>query len=249
MAEVTKRDQRVRYFRQPKNIGWHNNFKFVLGQATGEFFMWAADDDEWNRQFIERCLANMGSAASVVSGCDILFRTTGHRDVVALPTLNLSLGTYLNLRMFLRDLAPGFIYGVHRRESLHWVLSESPFDWWDCYFVARQIAEGGIVTFQDVLFTMGIDADSYVLKPFDPGKGRLFRYRPFLQKVGTLIIYSSKLSFPQKLVLLNVTANYMADAFIRFESKARPRQVKLVRTLCSLKRILIRLGRKALKRI
>ena len=35
-------DARIQYFRQPENKGAAFNFKFVLEQATGEYFMWAA---------------------------------------------------------------------------------------------------------------------------------------------------------------------------------------------------------------
>jgi glycosyltransferase involved in cell wall biosynthesis len=40
-------DQRVIFHRQEKNLGPTHNFRFVLEKATGDYFMWAADDDEW----------------------------------------------------------------------------------------------------------------------------------------------------------------------------------------------------------
>lgn len=56
VQEFISLDNRIRYYRQPENIGPANNFKFVLEKATGEYFMWAADDDEWSDNFIEVCL-------------------------------------------------------------------------------------------------------------------------------------------------------------------------------------------------
>lgn len=38
-------DRRVRYIRQSRNLGAAENFKFVLGQARGRYYMWAAGDD------------------------------------------------------------------------------------------------------------------------------------------------------------------------------------------------------------
>jgi glycosyltransferase domain-containing protein len=46
------RDSRLRIFRQPSNIGPYRNFDFVLGQATGRYFMWATDDDTWEPDFV-----------------------------------------------------------------------------------------------------------------------------------------------------------------------------------------------------
>jgi glycosyltransferase involved in cell wall biosynthesis len=40
--EYAIRDSRIRYIRQHKNIGAIANFKFLLEQASGDFFMWAA---------------------------------------------------------------------------------------------------------------------------------------------------------------------------------------------------------------
>jgi glycosyltransferase involved in cell wall biosynthesis len=54
--EFVEKDHRVRYFRQEKNQGSVPNFIFALRQASGPFFMWAADDDEWEPVFIEKLL-------------------------------------------------------------------------------------------------------------------------------------------------------------------------------------------------
>jgi glycosyltransferase involved in cell wall biosynthesis len=48
------RDSRIRYIRQATNEGAFANFKFVLNEAKGEYFMWAAADDIWdaNQQYL-----------------------------------------------------------------------------------------------------------------------------------------------------------------------------------------------------
>lgn len=48
------RDLRVRYIRQSSNIGAAANFKFVLNQCIGTYFMWAAYDDKWSREWLEK---------------------------------------------------------------------------------------------------------------------------------------------------------------------------------------------------
>ncbi|PKL65051.1 MAG: hypothetical protein CVV32_05760 [Methanomicrobiales archaeon HGW-Methanomicrobiales-3] len=56
MTEYLKKDSRIQFYRQVENRGPLFNFEFVLAKATGEFFVWAADDDEWKEQYIEKCL-------------------------------------------------------------------------------------------------------------------------------------------------------------------------------------------------
>jgi len=52
----TKKDPRVIYYRQPKNIGMFPQYKFVLDKADGEYFMWASLDDIWEKDFIKTCV-------------------------------------------------------------------------------------------------------------------------------------------------------------------------------------------------
>lgn len=49
-------DPRVRYFRQPANIGSAANHNFVVREARGELFKWASDDDLYHRDLLLRCV-------------------------------------------------------------------------------------------------------------------------------------------------------------------------------------------------
>ncbi len=51
--EYALRDPRVRYIRQEENMGQLHNFRFVLEEARGEYFMWAYDDDWWAPTYVE----------------------------------------------------------------------------------------------------------------------------------------------------------------------------------------------------
>lgn len=56
IRELAADDPRIRYVRRPQNDGPTANFKAVLDAADAPFFMWAGDDDLWDKHFIERCL-------------------------------------------------------------------------------------------------------------------------------------------------------------------------------------------------
>ncbi len=51
--KYAEQDSRIRYVRQPRNMGSAFNFKFVLDEARGEYFLWAACDDVRSPDFIE----------------------------------------------------------------------------------------------------------------------------------------------------------------------------------------------------
>jgi glycosyltransferase involved in cell wall biosynthesis len=59
-------DSRVRYFRQPRNVGLSPNHNFVAEQARGELFKWAANDDLYARDLLERCVAALDERPDVV---------------------------------------------------------------------------------------------------------------------------------------------------------------------------------------
>ena len=49
-------DNRISYFLQERNIGAIANFDFVLAHAKSSYFMWAAYDDEWDKEYLESAL-------------------------------------------------------------------------------------------------------------------------------------------------------------------------------------------------
>ena len=63
----SKMDDRIRIFKQEKNIGVHRNFYFLLSQAKGKYFAWAAVDDYLDKDFMEKNLKVLESHNSIVS--------------------------------------------------------------------------------------------------------------------------------------------------------------------------------------
>lgn len=51
--EYNRKDDRIRYVRQTENRGAVANFRYVLDEAVGEYFMWAAADDMWSPNWLE----------------------------------------------------------------------------------------------------------------------------------------------------------------------------------------------------
>ncbi|MCR4313207.1 MAG: FkbM family methyltransferase [Candidatus Roizmanbacteria bacterium] len=79
--EFAKKDSRITYFRQEKNIGMFPNFKFLIDKADCEYFMWAGQDDLWEKEFLNTCFNNLeehkgaGFASVCTAEIDSLGRT------------------------------------------------------------------------------------------------------------------------------------------------------------------------------
>ncbi len=52
-------DSRFRYLRRPENIGAIANFRAVAMDSTGDFFMWASDDDILKPEFISSAVRQL----------------------------------------------------------------------------------------------------------------------------------------------------------------------------------------------
>jgi glycosyltransferase involved in cell wall biosynthesis len=52
-----KKDSRIKYIRQVENLGASSNFKFVFKEAIGKFYMWAAHDDLWDKNWLKKLIS------------------------------------------------------------------------------------------------------------------------------------------------------------------------------------------------
>jgi hypothetical protein len=215
-------DSRISYYRQPANLGPWGNFLFVLEMSHGEYFMWAADDDEWDENFIIRCFSEMSGVGSVMCEFETVFRAKGVVEKNPLPRLGLSGSTFSDVSEFLSCMQPTLIYGLHRRIDIQFVLAETGFDFYDCYFVLRLILGPGVKTIQGVSYRAGVDAPDYLIKTMDKVTGQL-HYLPFLRQVMKMLWESEKLNLLQKSILSLRFVRVLAILIVHHERTYSPR--------------------------
>lgn len=153
------KDRRVRYIRQRQNIGQLENFPLVLKEARGEYFMWASDDDWWDKSFIELlvealnrhegCMVAMGSYQRVYEDgrtLDILY--VGDQS-----TNNLSYyGMFKKMMLFSPHHM--FFYGVFRRSFISQVFERRRPECigWDRVVMAEVALAGRMYSVDQMLF-------------------------------------------------------------------------------------------------
>ena len=199
VRDFSETDARVKYFRQPSNIGPIANFRFVLAEASGDYFMWAADDDEWDASFIETCLA-ADRSCSVMTNFKTIFRARNTRDEYRVPVLSPDLSMTENVVNFFSNMQPSLLYGLHPRKSVLFTLKGSYFDFYDCYVALRIILESGFRTIDCTLYGAGVDTPSYEVKYANPAKKQL-AFWPFFFHSSIALVRCSRLSSPGKLRL------------------------------------------------
>ena len=112
-----KQDSRIRYIRQPRNIGLAPNHNFVFEQARGELFKWASHDDLYARDLLQRCVDALDENPHVVLAHSWTAITDGSGTVAKLleyPLATASLRAPERFQSMLFANGGDDVYGVVR---------------------------------------------------------------------------------------------------------------------------------------
>ncbi len=80
--QYASQDERIRYYRNNKNIGAPRNFNRAFELASGKYFKWAASDDVLAPDFLRKCVAILDKDASVVLCHSITGRIDENGDLL-----------------------------------------------------------------------------------------------------------------------------------------------------------------------
>jgi glycosyltransferase involved in cell wall biosynthesis len=120
-TEFSQKDSRVRYIRQAVNRGMAYNFRTVLEESRGEYFMWLGDDDWMDANLVSSCVRVLleDPSQAIVSGMPKHCSTDGtvlyDGDCINLQQDSRKERVCDYLRQIHYD---GAFYGLMRREQL-----------------------------------------------------------------------------------------------------------------------------------
>ena len=151
----TRQDSRVRYIRQPKNIGLAPNHNVVVEQARGELFKWAANDDLYARELIERCIDALDQRPDVVLAHSWTARIDGSGTLTRAykyPLNTSSPRAPERFRSLLFDSGGDDDYGVIRTEVLRRTAMKESYHHADRTIIAELALYGRFYHVPDWLF-------------------------------------------------------------------------------------------------
>jgi glycosyltransferase involved in cell wall biosynthesis len=82
VREFQQRDPRIRYVRHEKMLRAFQNFRFVLDEARGDFFCWAAHDDTRSPDFISGMIPAFREEATILVFPDLFVRSVERGPLV-----------------------------------------------------------------------------------------------------------------------------------------------------------------------
>lgn len=152
------RDDRIRYVRNPTNLGAAANYNQSLALARAPFFKWAAHDDLLEPDFLERSLAALEARPEAVlcitgarridaGGAELLRWTSPlHGTEAASPSTRFG----AVVRTFYCHWTE--IFGLARREALARTMGHRPFRGTDIALIAELALLGPFVRLDEPLF-------------------------------------------------------------------------------------------------
>jgi len=174
--EYQKKDKRIRYIRQEKNMGVTWNYNFVLKKAKGDYFVWAQVDDIWLPTFLEKNVNVLKSNKNLV-GCmskidfyenkesvnkrsslkEILRKISHSKRPNSYPTS----GTYdKKVRLFLKGGHVEILYGLYKTKYLYNSIVYEQFIGNDWATVLNVLRNGDFYIIDEILMHGAMTGDS-----------------------------------------------------------------------------------------
>jgi glycosyltransferase involved in cell wall biosynthesis len=153
--EYAERDSRIRYFRQPHNIGSAPNHNFTIEQARGELFKTAAHDDLYARDLLKRCVDALDAHPEVVlahSWSAVIDGEGAVTELVAYPVDTSAASAPDRLRSMLFDGWGDDEGGVVRTEVLKRTALHGSYHFADRTFTAEIALHGPFYMVPDYLW-------------------------------------------------------------------------------------------------
>lgn len=163
--DYAKKDRRIRFYHNNKNLGALENFQKVLELANANYFMWVAHDDLWEPSYISTLIDNMNNDENIVLSF-AMFNTIDEKGteiskypyILEIPSNNLyqRLSNYINQHEQFGKANP--IYGLMQKRYAKTAF-QSTFDlmkdgvWGsDMLFVFQLLTLGKLGVAEEILF-------------------------------------------------------------------------------------------------
>lgn len=212
--DAARRDRRIALTIHAQNVGALANFESLVCRARGEYFMWLADDDWIDNDYVEKCLGLLTTDSRLSLVCGHVVFHSGDGSTTSRPPANIvqdsaakRVAAYLE---WVTDNSP--FYGLARLEDLKRTLPLNNRLGEDWRVVADLAMVGGVSSTSETVLHRsagGASADMRTLKAAarQMGAGALERKLPFTVVASYLTAHLFRatsrrgLPFIQRLIL------------------------------------------------
>jgi glycosyltransferase involved in cell wall biosynthesis len=156
-ACYVKKDSRVKYFRIENNLGAVWNFNRVFELAKGDYFMWAAHDDNREPTFISACVEKLQiSPRAVLCQVKTAIYIDGSDEIMCFNDLDSFEGKIEIIERYretLKNFPMTALYGLYRVTALKRTQRFSKSIATDVAFIQELSIHGNFIQVPSVLFS------------------------------------------------------------------------------------------------
>ena len=211
-----KRDSRIIYVRQEKNIGAAKNFEFVLKKSQGRYFTWAAADDLRSSDFLEKNFIYLENNLDYVASTSPNKFEDKNETVSKLIEFSIEGDIEERLEKFLKNCwtSHGIYYSLIRTKTLkrypHYGESFFAADWSIISFLLCQgqikRTNSGLITLGNAGLSSGVNAWKTFRNNFFCWLAPLYKFSFHTFKFYTASSSKKRVSLALKLAKLNYSA-------------------------------------------
>lgn len=213
--DYAARDKRIRYFRNEMNMGAAWNYNHVFELSSGDYFMWASDDDYWDSSYLRSCLEPFDTSEAIVLAgavCENINPETEELILIDQGFSTVGLSSSERFKLYKSTVhggrhIGGIFYGVYKRNALREVMPAREVIATDHLILAELCLLGEFVTVQKRLMvkrwggtSVSIGSIAGVLGINNPF---LIQFPYFVREVllQKIIFQSDRLSMAEKIKL------------------------------------------------
>ena len=207
--EYARRDSRITVVRHERNLNY-GNFRYLLEQARTPLFMFAAGDDYWHPDYVQRMLDALDANPDAVGAVSkVVFVKNGNVVGEAPGTYALTDNPAANITRFLAAQDDNSrMYGVFRTEVARRAFPPNDFFAYDWAFSAGTLLEGTHIQIPEVLMwrdhTHPARYIEYVRRDARGSLHRLFPMLPLTMDLVGRLKVPKTFAVLRRLLLLNL---------------------------------------------
>jgi glycosyltransferase involved in cell wall biosynthesis len=222
------RDPRIRYVRQPTNLGAVPNHNLLLALARGRYFKWVGADDIYLPRLLERSVEAIQAhpEAVLVNVWDGVVDGAGNRNAVTYPLDTANPSAHARFRSVLRANGGNDFYGLFRTADLRRIRPLGSFLHSDRAYMGELAMNGPFHQVPEVLFYRrehpyrtshaGLARDVVAkLDPSRAGSGHrrsLVLYGEYVQGLFSAVMHA-QVSWPERARCLWELLAFFGDRF------------------------------------
>lgn len=158
-AEFAARDKRIRYFRNPRNLGAAPNYNLAYSMARGKYFKWLAHDDRPTPGYLEATTRALDERPDAVLCNTVVRYIDGEGEFIGIYDSGLSRADVPSAAKRFASLVLSShscvdFFGVVRRDAMKRSLLHGSFHGADRAFLAQMALRGRFIQVKEPLIEM-----------------------------------------------------------------------------------------------